>query len=172
MTQEDIDKSKHTSAAIIELAEDLMRKLGQNNQTIIEKRISTAATANLSNEIVTIMNRILTDARSGNDAPDVRLERLSSVVSSIITSLESSVRNNADELIKLEATQDGMRRALEAVKSTGQLRIQELERIEKLAEKENPEARRKTGERPEAVATKRNAATLKKNREKEILSEG
>ena len=166
MTQEELEKNKFASQRIITVADELIKKLDTNDRTIAERRVVTAATSNLSKEFISILNQVLVEMRSTNvEDPRAHLENLSNVVSSVVTQLEETIRVSNDEVTRLEATQDGMRRALQAVRDSGLLQERELEKISTLAEREDPEARRKTGEHPESFSTKRNASSLKKSRE-------
>ena len=58
-----------------------------------------------------------------------------------------------------------MRRALEAVKQTGNMRITEIDKIIELAAAEPDESRRTSGERPEKLSLKRKAAELRKEQD-------
>jgi hypothetical protein len=165
MTQEEFDRISNVSQEIVKLANELISKLEMNQATIEERRISNAATSTVINEMSNLMNELLTEISSDDAPPDQKLARVKEFLTSLISSLQSSQRSSEHELIRLTATQDGMRRALEAVRDTGNLRIQELARIEILANTENPESRRSVGDRPETVATKRNAKSLKQDRE-------
>jgi hypothetical protein len=166
MTQEELDRNKFASQKIITVADELIKRLDTNDRTIAERRVVTAATSNLSKEFISILNQVLGEMRLTNiEDPRAHLENLSNIVSSVVTQLEETIRVSNDEVTRLEATQDGMRRALQAVRDSGILQERELEKISALAESEDPEARRKIGEHPETFSTKRNASALKKSRE-------
>jgi phage shock protein A len=166
MTQEEFDKNKFAAQRVVAVADELIKKLETNDRTIAERRVMTTATSNLSREFISVLNQILGEMKSTSiEDPLVRLENLSNVVASVVSQLEENLRSSNDEVVRLEATQDGMRRALQAVRDSGALQERELEKISALAESENPEARRKVGEHPESFSTKRNASSLKKSRE-------
>lgn len=150
---------RHASEAIIELADELIRKLDLNDQVINERRISNAATDRLSGEIISFLRRSIAESQSSNEGPDLKVSSLTDSISSLVVSLESSIRSSSEELIRLEATQEGMRRALEAVRSTGQVRIQEIERLEVLMDQEGHETNA-----PKVVPA------TKKSRSKEIIN--
>lgn len=165
MTQEEFDRAAYASQEIINLSDELITKLEANRATIEERRIANVATSAMAGEVSGLMNQLISEIR-GNDAPpEQKLTRVVEFLGSFVGTLQSSQRSSEDELIRLTATQDGMRRALEAVRETGSLRLQELSRIDALSQQENPEARRPVGARPETAATKRNAKSLKQNRE-------
>lgn len=166
MTQEELDRQKFASRRIVTIADELIAKLGENEKVIYERRLTTGVTSNLSLEFVSILNQIMGEMRSPSaEDPRVRLENVMNIIASVAKQLEETVKSSNDDVLRLEATQEGMRRALGAVRESGLLQERELEKIEALAETEDPEARRKVGEHPEAMRTKRNASSLKKSRE-------
>lgn len=117
-------------------------------------------------EFISILNRIIGEMRAPNvEDPRAHFENISNFVASVAKQLEETIKSSNDDVLRLEATQEGMRRALQAVRESGLLQERELEKIEALAEVENPEARRKVGEHPETMSVKRNAVSLKKSRE-------
>jgi hypothetical protein len=160
MIREDVDMDRHVSEAIIELADELIKKLEMNDQVINERRVSNAATDRLSWEIISFLRDLISGSQDTNEGPELRISRLTDSISSMMSSLESSIRSSSEELIRLEATQDGMRRALEAVRSTGQVRIQEIEKLEALMDQEDH------GKNESKVAP-----PTKKSRSKEIINE-
>lgn len=164
MTQEELDRQKFAAQRITIVADELIKKLESNDKTIYERRISVSATSSLSRDFLMILSQIFNEAKSQTqDDHQARLERISSIISSVISQIESTIKAADEDVIRLEATQDGMRRALDAVRESGTLQAKELEKIEYLAQKDDPEARRKIGEHPETVLSKRTAASLKKN---------
>jgi len=166
MTQEELDRQKFASRRIVTIADELISKLGENERVIYERRLTTGATSSLSTEFISILNQIMGEMRSQSaEDPRVLLENVASIIVSVIKQIEETVKSSNDDVLRLEATQEGMRRALQAVRESGLLQERELEKIEALAEAENPEARRKVGEHPETMSVKRNAASLKKSRE-------
>lgn len=163
MTQEELNQITYASHEIIKLSEDLLTKLEANNATIEEKRVSNGATSTVINDVSGVLNQLIGEIQMGTDTPEQKLSKVAEFLKSFVSSLQSAQKAADDDLIRLTATQEGMRRALEAVRETGNLRIQEVQRIEKLAQQEDPEARRPVGARPETVATKRNAKSLKQS---------
>lgn len=163
MTHEELSQVNYASREIVKLSEELLSRLQENSAMIDDKRVSNAAVQLIVNDVANVLNQLVGEIKTGTDAPEQKLGRVAEFLVSFIGSLQASQRTAEDELIRLIATQDGMRRALEAVRETGSLRIQEVERIERLAQQEDPEARRPIGARPETVAAKRNAKALKKS---------
>ena len=166
MTQEELDKQKFASQRVITVADELLRNLEVNDKTIAERRVSVTATSKLSNDFVSVLNQILAETRAPDvEDPRAHLENLAGIIASVMKQIEEGVRASSDEILQLEATQEGMRRALRAVRESGTLQHRELEKIEELSELDNPEARRWAGGHPETMAVKRNAAGLKKSRD-------
>jgi hypothetical protein len=166
MTQEELEKNKFASQRVITVADELLRNLEVNDKTIAERRVTATATSKLSNDFVSVLGQILAETRAPDvDDPRAHLENLAGIIVSVMKQIEEGIRISSDEVLQLEATQEGMRRALRAVRESGALQQRELEKIEELSELENPEARRKIGEHPETMAVKRNAASLKKSRD-------
>ena len=148
------------------VADELLRNLEVNDRTIAERRVTATATSKLSNDFVSVLGQILAETRTpGIEDPWAHLENLAGIIASVMKQIEEGIRASSDEVIQLEATQEGMRRALRAVRESGALQQRELEKIEELSELDNPEARRKIGEHPETMAVKRNATSLKKSRD-------
>ena len=148
------------------VADELLRNLEVNDRTIAERRVTATATSKLSNDFVSVLGQILAETRApGVEDPHAHLENLAGIIVSVMKQIEEGIRASSDEVIQLEATQEGMRRALRAVRESGALQQRELEKIEELSELDNPEACRKIGEHPETVSAKRNAASLKKSRD-------
>jgi hypothetical protein len=104
---------------IISLAESLLQKLAENDSIIIEKRISNSTLENIVKELMPALTSLKAEVELPTPAEE-RLQKTSGALGMIINSLSSSLRASQDELIKLEATQDGMRRALTTVKDVGQ----------------------------------------------------
>jgi len=165
MTQEEFDRITYASQEIIKLSDELIGKLEANKAMIDERRIASAATNTMTSQVSGLMNQLLAEIRVSDAPAEQTLSKVVEFLVSLVSTLQSSQSASEEELIRLTATQDGMRRALEAVRETGALRLQELRRIETLSQQDNPEARRSIGARPETVAAKRNAKSLKQNRE-------
>ncbi len=127
MTHEEANEVRNVSISVIALANDLLEKVNANDQIISERKISVETTDRLTGEIVNVLRHAASDASSSVDSAEVKLGRLIDIISSLISSMESSSRLSREDLIRLEATQEGMRRALTAVKNEGQLKLQEAE---------------------------------------------
>lgn len=166
MTQEDVNNEKMIADGMIKIANELITKLSANEKTIEERKISLAATEELSEQVEQIINGALAEARSGDPDLTKRIERVIEILTMTLKNIGSMRKATSDDVIRLIATQDGMKRALETVKETGHMRLREIEKIVKLSQQEDPERRRKIGEHPETVATKRNAKTLKQDQER------
>ena len=165
MTQKDVENGKLVATEIVKLADDLIEKLDANEKTIEDKRVSVSITGDVIDQVSGVLRSVLAESMNQSIDPATRISNLTDALSSIIGSLESSKRSSLDELTRLIGTQEGMRRALEAVRETGNIRLQEIEKVVRLAATEDPEARRRLGDRPETISTKRNAKSLKHERE-------
>jgi hypothetical protein len=167
MTQEEFGKISYASHEIIKLADDLISKLEVNRSTIEERKISNAAISTMTSELTSLVSGFLNELRTGDASAEQKLARVTDFLGFLVSSMQSNQRSLEDELVRLVATQDGMRRALDAVRETASMRLNELARIDELSQLQNPEARRSVGDRPETITTKRNAKSLKRDREVE-----
>lgn len=161
MNLEELSKSKHASNSILELVDELIEKLSVNDHIILEQKISVEATRRLTNETTTVLRHVINEI-NGNDTAELKISKVSEIVSSLISSLESSMKMSSDDLIRLEATQDGMRRALEVVRSTGRTRMQELEKIEQSKTREKTFDIVEINDHPEASSSSSIASRSKK----------
>ncbi len=127
MTHEEANEVRNFSISVIALADDLLGKVNANDQIISERKISVEVTDRLTGEVVNVLRHAASDASSSVDTAEIKLARLIDIISSLVSSLEGSLRLSREDLIRLESTQEGMRRALAAVKNEGQLRFQEAE---------------------------------------------
>jgi hypothetical protein len=104
---------------IINIAEALMQNLNENDNIIIEKRISNATLENVVKELLPALSNIKIEMESSSPI-EQRIQKVTGAIGMIINSLSTSLRAAQDDLIRLEATQDGMKRALTTVKEVGQ----------------------------------------------------
>jgi len=112
--------SESTSVAnhdeLIKIVDSLLEKIKVNDVTMAEHQIIAATTGTLTNQVVEVLQRVVTDMRQGDGSSEERLSRSTDVISSLMGSLETSRRSAEDEAIRVEAIQEGMRRALMAVR--------------------------------------------------------
>ena len=114
---------------IINIAEALMQNLNENDNIIIEKRISNTTLENVVKELLPALSNIKIEMESSSSI-EQRIQKATGAIGMIINSLSTSLRAAQDDLIRLEATQDGMKRALTTVKEVGQNIIEDNKKEE------------------------------------------
>lgn len=167
MDQEEIDRKKFAATHLVDVTQEYIDKIKSNDEAITEKKASAKSIVQISSEISKILGKLIQEMRAPGGDPQEKLAKSSEFLISLITSLETTAKSSTEEAMRLEATQQGMRRALEAVREAGTLQVRELERIEALSYESSEDVRRSVGERPEKISVKRNASSLKKSRESE-----
>jgi hypothetical protein len=158
MNIKELEAQRVTAEGIISISDDLIGKLSENDRVIGESRAAADAIANVSTSINETLKRAITEMNSES------VEKSTATLRTLLAWLDERVLRSNLDATRLEGTQEGMRRALEAVKQTGSMRIAEIDRIIELASSED-EPRRATGERPEKLAVKRKAAELRKEQD-------
>ncbi len=166
MNQQQIEIQRQVAETIISTIDSLVQSLNQNERIIEESKISERATSKLSRDFIEILRRLQIETTSTTASdPAAQLAKMSEIISSVVSSIESSIKSSGDEVIRLEATQAGMQRALASVRATGENMLLSIAKIEQLADEPPSSEPRKTGERPEGISNRRNAAALRKSRE-------
>lgn len=165
MIQKEVEEGKLIADALIKTADNLISKLAENERMIEERKLTKAATDDILDQLTHVISGVLLEAKSGDLDPVKRVEKIVEVLTVITKNLESLKRSASDDLIRFISMQEGMRRALEAVRETGAAKAREIERVLRLSEADDPEARRRVGEHPETITAKRNAKSLKRERE-------
>jgi hypothetical protein len=165
MIQKEVEEGKLIADALIKTADNLISKLAENERMIEERKLTKAATDDILDQLTHVISGVLLEAKSGDPDPVKRVEKIIEVLTVITKNLESLKRSASDDLIRFISMQEGMRRALEAVRETGVAKTREIERVLRLSEADDPEARRRVGEHPETITAKRNAKSLKRERE-------
>jgi len=100
-----------------DITSDLQQKIDLNDRTIEHRKISSAASLTLADDVLKVsrmIKELLED--DGLDHTD-RVTKALEVVSALNGSLESLPQAEREEIIRLEANQEGMRRVIEAVRS-------------------------------------------------------
>jgi hypothetical protein len=103
--------------------------------------------------------------RAINEMNAESVEKSTATLRTLLIWMDETTLKSKIEAAHLEGTQDGMRRALEAVKQTGNMRIAEINKIIELAAADPDESRRISGDRPEKLSIKRKAAELRKEQD-------
>lgn len=171
MTREDLDKQKFAASYVLEIVHNFGQRIDDNQKIIENKRLAHEGAKQFSAEVSKALNGILQEARSSSGDPAITLEKVLGVIGSISESISQAAKQGTEELIRMESTQEGMKRALEAVKTSALGTLSDAEKIEKMANEPPPDSKlpREPGTRPEKVSLKRHASDL---REKEAKSSG
>ena len=122
-----MQEKRFAAQRLIEVSNELGSQISMNDKMIEERRMVAAATSNLSADILRIVLTIRDSLNDKSQNVEERMQKSLDVLGSVINVLESYPTNQHEEIIKLEATQEGIRRTLEAIKTIGENEIRELE---------------------------------------------
>lgn len=159
MNNNELEQQRIAAIGAISISEDLINKLSENERVIIETRAASIATSNMATNVADVIQRVI----NGMNADSV--EESTTMLRTLLAWMEETITKSKIETARVEGIQDGMRRALEAVKQTGNMRIIEIDKIIALAAAEPNESHRTSGERPEKLSIKRKAAELRKEQD-------
>lgn len=159
MNNNELEQQRIAAIGAISISEDLINKLSENEHVIIETRASSAAMSNMATSVADVIQRVINEMNADS------VEKSTTMLRTLLAWMEESITKSKVETARVEGIQDGMRRALEAVKQTGNMRIAEIDKIIELAAAEPNESRRTSGERPEKLSLKRKAAELRKEQD-------
>ncbi len=101
-----------------DIASDLQQKIDLNDRTIEHRKVSSAASLALAGDVLRVSKMIKELLENSELDHADRVTKALEVVSALNGSLESLPQAEREEIIKLEANQEGMRRVIEAVRST------------------------------------------------------
>ena len=121
--------NKESKAAVVDfvstLVQDLQSKIAVNDVTIENRKIATASSLALSTDLLKIV-RMVHDALSDESTePAARVLKSLEMVSALESSLKNLPQAEREEIIRLEASQDGMRRVIEAVREAASTQVEE-----------------------------------------------
>jgi hypothetical protein len=139
MIQKEVEEGKLIADALIKTADSLISKLAENERMIEERKLTKAATDDILDQLTHVISSVLFEAKSGDPDPAIRIEKIVEALTMITKNLDSLKRSTSDDLIRFIALQEGMRRALEAVRETGAAKAREIERALRLSETDDPE---------------------------------
>ncbi len=122
-----MQEKRFAAQRLIEVSNELGSQISMNDKMIEERRMVASATSNLSADILRIVLTIRDSLNDKNQNVEERMQKSLDVIGSVVNVLESYPTNQREEIIKLEATQEGIRRTLEAIKTIGENEIRELE---------------------------------------------
>jgi hypothetical protein len=163
MTREDLERQKFAANYVIDIIDSFNQRIDENQKIIANKRLTHEGAKQFSLEVSKALNSVLLEVGMGKESPAETLEKIVGVIRSISDSIDAATKQGTEELIRMESTQEGMKRALEAVKTTAQGTLLDAEKIVKMAESPPPEDKlpRQAGTRPEKIALKKNAKELR-----------
>lgn len=164
MNKNEFETQVASANSLVSVADELERKLDENTIAINERRIGSAAAVNVTKDILNLMRMLQIRLGDESIAPETRSQQAGEVVRSIVGWLEAFPHSEREDITRMEATQDGMRRALQSVRDTGQARLAALRELEAVA-KEPPVGPRKPGQRPIKAATIQHAKELRESME-------
>lgn len=126
-----MNKLNKESKAVIEdfissLVHELQEKISVNDATIENRKVASSSSLALAADILKVV-KIIRESLSDNSAePSDRISKSLEIVSALESSLDNLSRSEREEIIRLEASQDGMRRVIEAVREAASSRVSEL----------------------------------------------
>lgn len=159
MNTKELEMQRLASEGVISISDDLIGRLSENERIIIESRVSSDTMASMAASVGDVVKRAIVEMTSES------AEKSTATLRTLLSWLDETVTKSRLDAAKVEGIQEGMRRALEAVKQTGTMRIAEIDRIIAISEAGPDESRRVPGERPEKLSVKRKAAELRKERD-------
>lgn len=159
MNNNELEQQRIAAIGAISISDELISRLSENERVLIESRSSSDAASNMVTNVSDVIRRAISEMSTDS------VEKSITTLRTLLAWMEESVIKSKVETARVEGVQDGMRRALEAVKQTGNMRITEIDKIIELAAAEPDESRRTSGERPEKLSLKRKAAELRKEQD-------
>ena len=156
MNNNELEQQRIASIGAISISEDLISKLSENERVIFETKAASNTMSNMSANISDVIHRAINEMNTDS------IEKSTATLRTLLAWMDETTLKSKIEAAHLEGIQDGMRRALEAVKQTGNMRIAEINKIIELAAADPDESRRMPGDRPEKLSIKRKAAELRK----------
>ena len=159
MNNNELEQQRIAAIGAISISDELISRLSENERVLIESRSSSDAASNMVTNVSDVIRRAISEMSTDS------VEKSITTLRTLLAWMEESVIKSKVETARVEGIQDGMRRALEAVKQTGNMRIAEIDKIIELAAAEPDESRRTSGERPEKLSLKRKATELRKEQD-------
>ena len=166
MNKQEFENQLASATTLITVADDFERKLEENVPRIHERRVGSIAAVKVTNDILPLA-RLLQIRLLNSEIPlEERHDQVIEVVRSLISWLESFPQSEREDIIRMEATQEGMRRALASIREAGNSKVEALRELEAVA-REPLRAPRKPGQRPVKAATIQHAKELKRSMDDE-----
>lgn len=112
--------NKESKAAIVDfvsaLVQDLQSKISVNDATIENRKIASSSSIALASDVLKVVKMISASLSDESAELSLRVSKSAEMVAALESSLENLPRSEREEIIRLEASQDGMRRVIEAVR--------------------------------------------------------
>lgn len=112
--------NKESKAAIVDfvsaLVQDLQSKISVNDVTIENRKIASSSSIALASDVLKVVKMISASLSDESAELSLRVSKSAEMVAALESSLENLPRSEREEIIRLEAAQDGMRRVIEAVR--------------------------------------------------------
>jgi hypothetical protein len=159
MNTNEFELQRIAATGAISISDELLNKLSENERIIIESRASSNAVVGMTTNISEVVRRAIDEMNTES------VEKSAETLRTLLAWMDENMNRQKVDTARVEGIQDGMRRALEAVKQTGSMRVAEIDRIVALAAADPDESRRVPGDRPEKLAVKRKAAELRKEQD-------
>ena len=121
--------NKESKAAIVDfvsaLVQDLQSKISVNDATIENRKIASSSSITLASDVLKVVKMISESLSDESTELSLRVSKSAEMVSALESSLENLPRSEREEIIRLEASQDGMRRVIEAVREASLAHLEE-----------------------------------------------
>lgn len=155
MHKAEIKHQRIAAEGAISIANNLLIKLEENEKTIVESRIITETTLRLVSSINDVLRRVILELSHET------VEKSISTLQTLASWLDDCAAKNKTDTTHIEGVQEGMRRALDAVKQTGTLRVAEIQRTLALAKDTQDDNKQKIDHHPKKLSIKRKAVEIK-----------
>lgn len=169
MNKQEFENQLMSASTLVSVADELEKKLEENTVTINERKIGSQASVRVVSDILNLMKLLRSKLLDGEMPLETRFQQVAGVVDSLTTWLENFPHSEREEITRMEATQDGMTRALASVRDTGNARLAALRELE-AATQEPPKGPRKPGQRPVKISTVQHAKELRASLENEKVN--
>jgi hypothetical protein len=126
----DSKESLQFAAGIVnDIVSDLQGKIDLNDKVIEDRKISSTASLALANDVLRVSRMVKETLENGEIEQAERISKALEIVSALNGSLESLPQAEREEIIRLEANQEGMRRVIEAVRSAATEKLAQNDQI-------------------------------------------
>lgn len=111
--------SKDSKIAVVDfissLVRDLQEKISVNDITIANRKIASAASLALAADVLKIVKMVHTTLNDESVTHEDKVTKSLEMLTALSSSLENLPTSEREEILRLEASQDGMRRVIDAV---------------------------------------------------------